>query len=78
MSTTSLPTSAPLNHKIKETIARARSLSERGEDRLAALAWDQVEQLRANIAEQKAEVKTDFEQYCDDNPSGVGCLIYEI
>ena len=78
MSTTSLPTSVPLNHKIKETIAKARSLSEKGEERLAAMAWDEVEQLRAKIAEQKVEVKTDFEQYCEDNPSGVGCLIYEV
>ena len=78
MSTTSLPTSARLSQKIKETIAKARSLSEQGKDKLAALAWDEVEELKAKIAEQKAEVKTNFEQYCEDNPSGVGCLIYDV
>ena len=78
MSTTLLPTYDDLNQKIKEAIAKARSLSEQGKDQLAAVAWDKVEQLRAKIAEQKAEPKTNFEQYCDDNPSAVGCLIYDV
>lgn len=78
MSTTSLPTSERLNQKLKEAIAKARSLSEQGKDKLAALAWDEVEELRTEISQQKAEVKTNFEQYCDDNPSAVGCLIYDV
>lgn len=78
MNTSLLPKSDRLNQKLKEAIARARSLSDRGEDKLAAAAWDEIEELRTKIAEQKAEVKTNFEQYCDDNPSAVGCLIYDV
>ena len=78
MTTSSLPISDRTNQKITAAIAKARSLSEQGKDKLAAVAWDEVEELRANIAEQKAEVKTDFEKYCDDNPSAVGCLIYDV
>lgn len=78
MNTSSLPRSAHLNQKLKEAIARARSLSDQGKDKLATAAWDEVKELKTKIAEQKAEVKTDFEQYCDNNPSAVGCLIYDV
>jgi hypothetical protein len=78
MDTSLLPRSDRLNQKIKEAIARARSLSDQGKDQLAAAAWSEIEELRTKIAEQKAQVKTDFEQYCDDNPSAVGCLIYDV
>lgn len=78
MNTTLLPTSDNLNQQIKETIAKARNLSEQGKDQLAAKAWNEVEELKTKISEQQAESKTDFEQYCDDNPSAVGCLIYDV
>ena len=71
-------TSVPLHQKIKEAIAKARSLSEQGQDKLAARAWDEVEEVRAKIAEQQAEAKTNFEQYCEENPSAVGCAIYDV
>ena len=70
--------SVHLNQKIKEVLAKARSLSEQGQEQLAALAWDEVETLRAKIAEQQAEPKTNFEQYCEENPSAVGCAIYDV
>ena len=70
--------SVPLNQKIQEAIAKARSLSEQGQDQLAARAWDEVEELRTKIAEQQAEAKTNFEQYCEENPSAVGCAIYDV
>ncbi len=78
MSTTLLPTLDRLNQKLKEAIAKARSLSEQGKDKLAAVAWDEVEELRAKISEQQAETKTYFEQYCEDNPWAGGCLIYDV
>ena len=70
--------SAHLNPKIKEAIAKARSLSEQGQEQLAAGAWKEVEELRAKMAEQQAEAKTNFEQYCEENPAAVGCLIYDV
>ena len=78
MSITSLPTSDRLSHKIQETIAKARSLSEQGKDKLAALAWDEVKELKAEITKPKAEVKTNFEQYCEDNPWAGNCRIYDV
>lgn len=78
MNTSSSPKLDRLERKINEAIEKARNLSEQGKDRLATIAWHEVEELKAKIAEQKSEVKTNFEQYCDDNPSAVGCLIYDV
>ena len=78
MSNTLLPTSDRLNQKIKEAIAKARSLSEQGKAKLAALAWDEVKELKAKITKPKAEVKTNFEQYCEDNPWAGNCRIYDV
>ena len=78
MTTSSSSISDCTNQKIKEAIAKARSLSEQGKAKLAAVAWDEVEELETNLAKQKSEVKTNFEQYCDDHPSAVGCLIYDV
>lgn len=78
MSTTLLSTSTHLNPKLKEAISKARSLSQQGKKELATMAWNEVEELKLKIARQKAEVKTDFDRYCEDNPSGTGCLIYDV
>ena len=78
MNTSLLPKSNSLDREIIEAIARARSLSDRGEDKLAATVWSEVEELKSKIAEQKMKLKTNFEQYCDNNPSAVGCLIYDV
>lgn len=78
MSTTSLPTSDNLNQKMTEAIAKARKLSEQGRDKLAARAWNEVKELKAQISARQAEVKTNFEQYCEDNPWAGGCLIYDV
>ena len=78
MNNSLLSRSKRLDRELEETIARARSLSEKGKDQLAAVAWNEVEELKTKIAEQKAQVGINFEQYCDDNPSAVGCLIYDV
>ncbi len=78
MSTTLLSTSAHLDPRIKEAIAKARSLSEQGKEDLATKVWQEIDELREKIAAQEADVKTDFDRYCEDNPSGVGCLIYDV
>ena len=78
MSITLLSTSASLDPRIKQAIAKARSLSEQGKEDLATKIWHEIEELRTKIAEQKAAIKTDFDRYCEDNPSAVGCLIYDV
>ena len=78
MSISSLQKSDRLDREMKEAISKARSLSEQNKGELAAVAWNKVEELKTKIANQKAEGKTNFDQYCDDNPSAVGCLIYDV
>ncbi|MBE9033314.1 Calvin cycle protein CP12 [filamentous cyanobacterium LEGE 11480] len=43
-----------------------------------AAAWDAVEELQAEAAHQsQVKPKTNFENYCSDNPDAVECRIYE-
>jgi hypothetical protein len=43
-----------------------------------AAAWDAVEELQAEAAHQgQTKSKTNFENYCSDNPDAVECRIYE-
>jgi hypothetical protein len=43
-----------------------------------AAAWDAVEELQAEASHQtQSKPKTNFEQYCSDNPDAVECRIYE-
>ena len=66
-----------LHQRIKEAIAQARRLSQQGQAELAAVAWDEVEELLAETSHQHAEAKTNFEQYCEDNPWARECRIYD-
>ena len=77
MNNSLLSRSQRLDRELEETIARARSLSEKGKDQLAAVAWNEVQEVKTKIAKQKA-IGINFEQYCDNNPSAVGCLIYDV
>ena len=79
MTTTLLPKpSENLHQRIKEAIAQARNLSKQGKDELAAVAWDEVEELLAETSHKQAEAKTNFEQYCEDNPWERECRIYDV
>jgi CP12 domain len=43
-----------------------------------AAAWDAVEEVQAEAAHQsQVKPKTNFENYCSDNPDAVECRIYE-
>lgn len=44
-----------------------------------AAAWDAVEELQAEASHQrqKQTPKSNFEQYCDDNPDAVECRVYD-
>ena len=78
MNATLLPKpSDNLHQRIAEAIAQARNLSKQGKVELAAAAWDEVEELLVETSHQQAEAKTNFEQYCEDNPWARGCRIYD-
>ncbi len=66
-----------LHQRIAEAIAQARNLSQQGKGEFAAAAWDEVEELLAETSHQQAEAKTNFEQYCEDNPWARECRIYD-
>ncbi len=43
-----------------------------------AAAWDAVEELQAEAADQrKVKPKSSLEKYCDDNPDAAECRLYE-
>lgn len=43
-----------------------------------AAAWDAVEELQAEASHKRqTKPKTNFQQYCDDNPDASECRIYE-
>jgi hypothetical protein len=43
-----------------------------------AAAWDAVEELQAEAAHQgQVKPKTNFENYCNDNPDAIECRIHE-
>ncbi len=70
-----------IEDEIEVALQEARSIcKEKGETNPdCAAAWDVVEELQAEIADQKASKKatTPFAQYCSDNPNAPECRIYE-
>jgi hypothetical protein len=43
-----------------------------------AAAWDAVEELQAEAAHQgQVKTKTNFENYCSENPDAIECRIHE-
>merc|ERR1711959_60164 len=43
-----------------------------------AVAWDNVEEISAEISHKKAKAKVDpLEDFCDDNPEADECRVYE-
>merc|ERR1712070_1178662 len=54
----------------------ADAIDEAKED--CAVAWDNVEEISAEISHKKAAKKTDpLEDFCDDNPEADECRVYE-
>ncbi|MBD2524228.1 MAG: Calvin cycle protein CP12 [Nostoc sp. NMS1] len=73
---------ANLEEAITEAITEARTTCElNGSDSAnCAVAWDIVEELQAEKADQqqaKAK-KNSLENYCDRHPASVECLIYDV
>ncbi|MBU7584340.1 MAG: CBS domain-containing protein [Nostoc sp. TH1S01] len=76
------PTALRLEEKIKKAIATARAIcTQHGAySKACAAAWDEVEELQAEAAHQKAEsmvsAKVSFEEYCRENPHAPECRNY--
>lgn len=70
-----------LEDKIEKARLKARQIcEEKGKTSPeCAIAWDNVEELQAELAHQKAQKieKTHFEQYCEENPSAFEARIYD-
>jgi CBS domain-containing protein len=77
------PQEVVLEQRIQAAIAQARSIcAEKGATSPeCAVAWDEVEELNAEAAHQKAEVthqrRTPFEEYCEEYPDALEARIYD-
>jgi CBS domain-containing protein len=77
------PKAILLEDRIQKAIEDARAIcAEKGANSPeCAVAWDEVEELQAEAAHQKAEpmvsAKTAFEQYCEENPEAPEARIYD-
>lgn len=78
------PQEVVLEQRIQAAIAHARTVcaSKGTNSPECAVAWDEVEELHAEAAHQKAEVpqqqkKTPFEEYCEENPDALEARIYD-
>lgn len=70
-----------LNERIDEAIAEARAITDaKGvESRESAVAWDIVEELLSAAAHKREkEPKTAFARYCEENPSALEALMYDV
>jgi CBS domain-containing protein/uncharacterized protein YbjQ (UPF0145 family) len=76
------PTAVRLEEKIQKSIAAARAICTQygAYSKACAAAWDEVEELQAEAAHQKAEgmvsAKVSFEEYCRENPNAPECRNY--
>jgi CBS domain-containing protein len=76
------PTALRLEEKIQKSIAAARAICTQygAYSKACAAAWDEVEELQAEVAHQTAEgmvsAKVSFEEYCRENPNAPECRKY--
>lgn len=72
-----------IQDKIEEARQQAREVcaTEGADSSACAVAYDELEELSAEAAHQRARVeeghKTSLQQYCDDNPDAAECRLYE-
>lgn len=69
-----------IEQKIEQEREQARALCDASGATSAecAAAWDALEELQAEASHQRqTKPKTNFQQYCDDNPDASECRIYE-
>ncbi|MEH2168970.1 Calvin cycle protein CP12 [Nostoc sp.] len=72
---------ANIEQAITDAITEARTTCELdGNSADCAVAWDIVEELQAEKADQQQakSKKTSLENYCDRHPDSVECLIYDV
>jgi len=75
------PVTPLLEEKIQKAIKEARAICAKygAISNECAVAWDEVEELQAEVAHQKAEqmvsARTSFEEYCAANPDAPECRI---
>lgn len=70
-----------LEANLEAAIAAARAISqEKGvTSRESAVAWDIVEELQAAACHRREQKqKTAFARYCEENPSAIEALIYDV
>jgi len=71
-----------IDQAILESIVEARQTCEVDGDNSAscAVAWDIVEELQAEKADQQQAKhrKTALESYCESHPEAIECLIYDV
>ncbi len=76
------PKMLQLEERVQKAIDGARAIcTEQGAySKACAVAWDEVEELQAEVAHQKSEsmvsAKLSFEEYCRDNPDAPECRKY--
>jgi hypothetical protein len=69
--------------KVEAAIKEAEETCKDSDTQHCAAAWDNVEELAAEVSHKKAKVKdnpsaTDpLEQFCDENPEADECRVYE-
>ncbi|WP_315874584.1 CP12 domain-containing protein [Thermocoleostomius sinensis] len=77
------PKELVLEERIQQAIERARAVcaNKGAASKECAIAWEEVEELQAEAAHQKAELlygtKTAFEAYCEENPDALEARIYD-
>jgi len=77
------PTTLRLETKIQKAVEAARAICTQygAYSKACAAAWDEVEELQAEAAHQKAEgmvsAKVTFEEYCRENPNAPECRDYK-
>ncbi|GAQ87418.1 hypothetical protein KFL_003510120 [Klebsormidium nitens] len=68
---------------ISQLIKEAQETCKENPDKECAAAWDEVEELSAEAAHQKARAKANpastdpLEKFCEDNPETDECRVYE-
>ncbi|KAK9792988.1 hypothetical protein WJX73_009756 [Symbiochloris irregularis] len=64
---------------VEKAIEAAKETCEQGNVGACAAAWDEVEELAANVSDKKlTNIAADpLEEYCGDNPDADECRIYE-
>lgn len=76
-----LQQSVALEQRMQDALSQAReTCADQGSDSKAcAVAWDIVEELQAENAHQKMQVKpSTFADYCNGNPNAEECRVYDV